>query len=283
MNDKQTLSARLDEQKHCDTSNESSEESTTFKIGSHIFNITGRTKKDLFAAIKRNNLKEFIAIFERDIDLKNNPDELRMFLIIAGVHDALSIAQELIIRGAPIDKSPVFSSSPLLVAAFTQNLAFASLLIDAGADVNEYNQDLHTALHMAAHNNDLKMVHLLLNAKNITIDACDSQGRTPLMLACRLEGEKIIDALIEKNANIFKKDINGRIAAEYAFPFYQELFIDLQNKQMSMKPIFNKNEATEKNKDGKTTDNFMSSSLLTKIFSIGMLSIASYYALDLCW
>src|SRR5262245_30908102 len=73
-------------------------------------------------------------------------------------------------------------STPLHCAAWHGHVDVAKILLDAGADVNDHNQNDHwgtTPLHAAAHG-DQKAVAALLIEHGADIHAKNPSGRTPL-------------------------------------------------------------------------------------------------------
>ncbi len=73
-------------------------------------------------------------------------------------------------------------STPLHCAAWNGHADVAAILLDAGADINDHNQNGHwgtTPLHAAAHG-DQKQVAALLIARGADLQAKNLNGRTPL-------------------------------------------------------------------------------------------------------
>jgi len=73
-------------------------------------------------------------------------------------------------------------STPLHCAAWNGHADVAAILLDAGADINDHNQNGHwgtTPLHAAAHG-DQKQVAALLIARGADLRAKNLNGRTPL-------------------------------------------------------------------------------------------------------
>src|SRR5215510_2943584 len=73
-------------------------------------------------------------------------------------------------------------STPLHCAAWNGHADVATILLDAGADINDHNQNGHWGtipLHAAAHG-DRKQVAELLIARGADLRAKNLNGRTPL-------------------------------------------------------------------------------------------------------
>jgi ankyrin repeat protein len=93
------------------------------------------------------------------------------------------------------------AASDLLVeAAKAQDRAAMIALIKQGADVNTPQQDGATALHWAAHWNDIEMARALLDAK-ARIDVANDYGVTPLSIACADAGGAFVKLLLEAGAD----------------------------------------------------------------------------------
>ena len=73
-------------------------------------------------------------------------------------------------------------STPLHCAAWNGHKDVAAILLDAGAEVNDHNQNGHwgtTPLHAAAHGNQRQVAALLI-ARGADLQARNLNGRTPL-------------------------------------------------------------------------------------------------------
>jgi ankyrin repeat protein len=77
------------------------------------------------------------------------------------------------------------------------DLPFCQLLLDQGADVNAFDSELGTPLHMAGGNRDVIM--LLLHA-DAYVNSQDSGGRTPLYFACISHDIDTIKLLLNNKA-----------------------------------------------------------------------------------
>ena len=89
---------------------------------------------------------------------------------------------------------------PLVDAAAQQDTASVRALLTAGVDVNTRQPDGATALHWAAHWNDLQTADLLLTA-NAYVNAANDHGVTPLALACENASVAMVERLVQAGAN----------------------------------------------------------------------------------
>lgn len=94
----------------------------------------------------------------------------------------------------------------LLAAAKANNVEMLSQLILCEVNLNGTDTSGLTALHLAAINNSIQFVRLLLSGKDIAIDLTDKEGMTPLHYAATLGHVGLIDALLNAGAKINYKN-----------------------------------------------------------------------------
>ncbi len=92
------------------------------------------------------------------------------------------------------------ADAPLADAAEKSDRATVRALLERRVDVNQAQVDGMTALHWAAHLDDLESAKLLVNAK-ADVKAANRYGVTPLSLACTNGNEAIVDLLLEAGAD----------------------------------------------------------------------------------
>src|SRR2546423_222735 len=93
------------------------------------------------------------------------------------------------------------NSDPALVEAAKQkNGEAVRALLKKGVDVNAPQGDGATALHWAAHWDDVAMADLLLRA-GANVKAANDRGATPLWVACVSGSALMIDRLLKAGAN----------------------------------------------------------------------------------
>jgi ankyrin repeat protein len=109
--------------------------------------------------------------------------------------------------------------SPLLSAAASGQLALAGALLrckgENGVDVNQTNEQGHSALHLAARKNQPAMIKLLL-LSGAKIEARSDGGWTPLLSAAKEGHEPAVDALLTHGANINASTSTGMTSLHWA-------------------------------------------------------------------
>ena len=92
------------------------------------------------------------------------------------------------------------AGSPLADAEAKQDKAAVAALLQQKADVNAKQPDGATALHWAAHWDDLATADLLLRA-GANVNAANDYGATPLSLACMNGNSAMVEKLLGAGAN----------------------------------------------------------------------------------
>lgn len=111
----------------------------------------------------------------------------------------------------------VFHSNSLVAACSNGgNEEIALLLIDYTNDLNLQSKDARSALLNAVNNNMINTVKKLLEAgANINIQN-NSNGITPIMIACTQNNEDMVDLLLQNHPNLRLLDKSGLSVTEYA-------------------------------------------------------------------
>ncbi|KAL1490906.1 hypothetical protein ABEB36_011581 [Hypothenemus hampei] len=115
-----------------------------------------------------------------------------------------------------IDAADEDGQTAVFHAASNGHVAIVRRLVEAGASLEKPNKENRTALHEAARNGHVEVAELLLMAKEIDIEAADSLGCTPLHLAAQYQQDRMVDILLENNANIDSQNQKGNTALHIA-------------------------------------------------------------------
>lgn len=136
-------------------------------------------------------------------------------LLAAAMNNNLKLAKKVLERNlATVDCKDDRGDTPLMWAALNNNHEMCTLLLAAGADVNERNEDGRTPLMCAW---DAEICKTLLDA-GAEVDSRSNDGWTPLMVAALNGSVKTCGVLLDAGADINAKNSEGRtplIAAAY--------------------------------------------------------------------
>ncbi|KAG2207011.1 hypothetical protein INT47_008480 [Mucor saturninus] len=147
-----------------------------------------------------------ILLLQSDIDVNrlNGPhNELALHAACSkGLYDAVEL---LLDNGSQVDAKDSLGHTPLTNAIFSNSLLTVKYLIDTGeANVNTIDEQGNTLLHLAASNDFIDAIPLLIE-KGIPVDKHNRRGISPLAIAISLGYIEAANALIEGGA-----DVNGK-------------------------------------------------------------------------
>ncbi|ESO01238.1 hypothetical protein HELRODRAFT_133683, partial [Helobdella robusta] len=120
----------------------------------------------------------------------------------------LTLATQLISLGANINQQNISGDTPLHVAIRKKHTRLVNLLLECGADVNIRDRSGLTPLHFACVYGTYKIVEKLLNAGSYPNGISDNKYyvSTPLMIATENRKKEIAELLLERGADVDKKD-----------------------------------------------------------------------------
>ncbi|MEY4318083.1 MAG: hypothetical protein RI902_1891 [Pseudomonadota bacterium] len=154
--------------------------------------------EDFFKAIHFDQDQEVARLIARGID-PNTPNEkgipaLMVALTSEAPKSALVLAKH---PNTKIEFENQVSETPLMMAAFHNQLAVCEVLIEREAAVNRKGW---TPLHYAATKGNIAIMRLLLQ-ENAYIDAESPNGTTPLMMAAYYASPMAVKLLLEEGAD----------------------------------------------------------------------------------
>lgn len=97
----------------------------------------------------------------------------------------------------------------LMLASVSNKPNSARTLLKLGANVNATNSQHKTALMYCAENNSIDVAKVLLQEKNIDIEAKDVHGYTALYIAAKTGSAEVLKLLIKKGADLNATCIDG--------------------------------------------------------------------------
>lgn len=127
------------------------------------------------------------------------PDEVKL----AAIHGAIAAGDTRQVEQLAASRKQrsalnEYGETPLLYAVKIRKPAMVDILLARGADVNIANSHTgETPLIAAVRNNEVGIVQRLL-AAGARPDQADSEGATPLVWACRMGGQEMVQALLAK-------------------------------------------------------------------------------------
>lgn len=151
---------------------------------------------EIFEAIKDNNL-ELVRTFP-NVNV-SYPDNYSPLMVACEEAD-LTIVQDLISRGAIINKFNDYGNSPLILAAFYGRNDIVQELLNHGASIDSMSpQRTWTALMAACEQNHLSTVILLLN-NGANLNAINNDNINPLQFAINAGHQEIIQELLSRGS-----------------------------------------------------------------------------------
>ena len=149
----------------------------------------------------------------------------------------LMLVDELIKKGEDVNKKDEYGWTPLLTAAYHNQILIAEHLLNNGAKVNHQSSEAlnripkeSTALHIAAFYNFTEVVKKLLN-HGADINITDDRGRTALIIASYFGHLETVRVLMERGADPNIADKSKYTAKSYASKFnFLEIYILISGK-----------------------------------------------------
>ncbi len=128
-----------------------------------------------------------------------------------GICQSAECATLLIDAGADVNAGFSDGHCPLSVACMTGNLSTGELLLKKGADPDTLDPDMVPMLHMCVERGSILMAKLLIeHGASINMRCHSRNGITALHLATALEMEDMVRMLLDKGANPNSENSEGR-------------------------------------------------------------------------
>ncbi|KAI0240949.1 hypothetical protein LSAT2_004192 [Lamellibrachia satsuma] len=184
---------------------------------------------------------------------KKNPNLLDKFnrtaLHLACCQGKTAVIKELLEWKAKTDIVDIEGCTPIMIAVRFKHKPCVAVLVEAKANPNSHDTNEESCLHYAARTDQLDILLLLfrgarpaVNAQNkhgetplwlavscqfiaiarellqlgADVDIADETGRTPLMMACKIDLREFVYLLLEFTADTELRDANDWLAYDYA-------------------------------------------------------------------
>jgi ankyrin repeat protein len=179
-------------------------------------------KKDQhgIAAISRAAMGNLMPVLEKLItlgaDLNTRDLDGSTPVFFAVLYKNQSVLELLIQEHAELDHRGMFGQTPLTFAiAMGSRQQLFQLLIDGGASLDATNSEGLTPIMLAVDHYEADLVQILINKKT-DLNTQDSRGDTPLMKAIYNSDQKMVKLLFENGANPEVRNFSGDTALTYA-------------------------------------------------------------------
>ncbi|KAI9297583.1 asparaginase-domain-containing protein [Neoconidiobolus thromboides FSU 785] len=139
----------------------------------------GRTPIHIASSLGHYDIAKFLLLNGAALHLLDRSGHTPLYY--AAYHGHSNIIQLLLNDGAHLNSAELRKSKAYFIDAASKGLSTkAGYFLEAGLDVNCYNSDLRTALHMAICNQKLSTVETLLSFSDIRGDIKDRNGKTSI-------------------------------------------------------------------------------------------------------
>lgn len=133
--------------------------------------------------------------------------------VIAG---DLARIREMLDAGADVNVKDGLDRTPLHLAAFHGRTEIIDLLIAHGADVNARDLTATSPLHAAVIAGKQGAAVQMLLDRRADLQAINGKGQTALHLAAATGQPRLTKFLIERGADVHKRDFDGQLPVYYA-------------------------------------------------------------------
>ena len=160
---------------------------------------------------------EALLALSADVDARDVDGMTALFHAVQRQEDSSAVLDMLISAGSDVDvRLARREATPLMDAALRGNTWAMRALLEAGADARARDFIGWGTLHFAARSlGDTEPLDMLLSA-DVLVDARDSGGTTPLMVAAAYDDAPAVERLLEAGADPSLTDRTGRDALGYA-------------------------------------------------------------------
>lgn len=187
-----------------------------------VIDVNGYTP--LHLALKNRRINTVKMLLKHGVNpmIKTRDGESVLHLAVIYLRNNFNIINYLIkIKRVDINEIDNEGNTPLIIAFEMYNLEAAEILLDNGADPNIKNNDGKSALHFVMKYSflpNIYLLHHLLNA-GANVNEIDNEGNSPLIVALSNTNFKFAKILFDHGANPTIKNKNGKSALHFAVKY----------------------------------------------------------------
>lgn len=158
-----------------------------------------RGRNYLHLAIIKDDLESVLFLISVQVDVNSRVHDANQStpLHLAAASQNEMITRNLILAGARINERDSLQKIPLHTAIELGNLSAVSALIQNNADYDAIDVDGNNALHLAVRNGQLLIVRELLTESTVNAEAMNFKGRNPLHEICRVVEDNTAASICE--------------------------------------------------------------------------------------
>jgi ankyrin repeat protein len=186
--------------------------------------ITGNTALHLAVELKRPRILLFLVEKGANMSVLNRQGFTPLQL--ACKIDSCEAVSLLLERGAKLEDRSSHGDTALHIAAMEGNWVALDLLGIGGADINAWDSKGESLLHKQARKGCSVSIASHLLERDANIEACNTQGYTPLQCAAITGNKLMFNFLIDKGANIDVETAKGETLLHITPPSNQD-YIDI--------------------------------------------------------
>ncbi|GBM99855.1 Ankyrin-1 [Araneus ventricosus] len=172
-------------------------------------------KKILTAVWPKNNKKMDRVIKCDCTKLQSSiEDDLRIIscqqkLFVALGEGNMKDVEECVREGADVYGKDCNLWTCLHFAGKAPDIAAVEWILKQGVDINAKSTAAQTVLHIAAKFNGIELVRFLVELQHISLEICDSNGKTPLHVAVENQSNDVVKYISELEISTTRKDKDG--------------------------------------------------------------------------
>ena len=165
-------------------------------------NLQAQQKEDFINACKTGNMKVVKRTVKDKFDLNSEViEDGTTGLMIAAAHGQRNVIKYLIEKGADVNRPNDFDYTPLMISIQQNHVEAVRFLIEKGADVNAQNKLNETPFIFAVEACNAEIVNLLIE-KDAQINIKTKIGQKPLLIAATKGCKEIVEILLQNGIEV---------------------------------------------------------------------------------